>query len=231
MGRPPRAGRLWQASADVRPVATLTEVGEELNVSYEGAPPQPASAPQTPPTTAQVPPEVQQAAAQRGFGAPLGTRLLNRPVVTALVYLGVAVACFVLLLLSSWVLTEVFHPKGFTVLWSILRIIPLAFCFGMVGALVYGLRILVTGSQCYFAYTNGLVYQHRRQIQTVAWQEVTELRSVLATRGDNAGKLLHYNLIPAGGKPIPVPIVVVDGRDEFLDQVIAALRHYGKPIN
>jgi hypothetical protein len=200
-------------------------------VSYEAGPPPQTPPPQPPQPTVQVPPEVQQAAAQHGFGPLLGTRLLNRPVITALVYLAVGVACFLLLMLSSWVLTSVFHPKSFSLLWSILRIIPLAFCFGMVIAPVYALRILVTGSQSFFAYANGLVYLHRRRIQTVAWQEVNELRSVIATRGDNAGKLLHYSLIPASGSPVPLPIVVVDGRDEFLDHVIAALRHYRKPIN
>ncbi len=200
-------------------------------MSIGGGPPQQVPPPQMPQPTVQIPPEVEQAAAQRGFGPLLGTRLLNRPVVTAMVYLGIGVACFVLLWVSSWLITTVFHPSSFSLAWSILRIVPLAFCFGMVIAPVYALRILVTGSRSFFAYTNGLVYVHRRQIQTVAWPEVSELRSVIATRGDNAGKRLHYDLIPVNGSPVSIPIVIADGRDEFLDHVIAALRHQGRPIN
>jgi hypothetical protein len=174
---------------------------------------------------------VEQVAAQRGFGPLLGTRLFNRPVVTAMVYLAIGVGCFVLLWLSSWLITTVFHPTSFSLAWSILRIVPLVFCFGMVIAPVYALRILVTGSRSFFAYTNGLVYVRRRQIQTIAWPEVSELRSVIGTRGESAGKRLHYDLIPINGSPVSIPIVIVDGQDEFLDHVIGALRHHGRPIN
>jgi hypothetical protein len=191
----------------------------------------PSLPPQSPQPAVSIPPEVEQAAAQRGFGPLLDSRLFNRPVVTALVYLGIGVGCLLMLMLSSWLIGTVFHPTSFSVAWSILRIIPLAFCFGMVIAPVYALRILVTGSQSYYAYTNGLVYLHRRSVQAVAWPEVSELRSVIATRGDNAGKLLRYDLVPVSGSPVPLPLVVVNGRDAFLDHVIAALRHHGRPIN
>jgi hypothetical protein len=174
---------------------------------------------------------VEQAAAQRGFGTLLGSRLLNRPVLTAMFYLAIGVACFVLLWLSSWLIMTVFHPTSYSLLWSILRIVPLAFCFGMVIAPVYALRILIAGSRSFFAYTNGLVYVQRSKIQTVAWTEVSELRSVIATRGDDAGKRVHYDLVPVNGSPVSIPIVIVDGRDEFLDHVIAALRQHGRPIN
>jgi hypothetical protein len=198
-------------------------------VSTGDSSPYPAS--QTPAPTVQVPPEVEQAAAQRGFGTLLDARQFNRPVVTAVIYLVIGVACLVLLMVSSWLIQKVFHPSSFSVAWSILRIVPLLFCFGMVIAPVYALRILVVGSQSYFVYTNGLVYLHRRSVHAVAWPEVSELRSVVGTRGDSAGKLLRYDLVPVGGSPVPLPIVIEDGRDAFLDHVIAALRQHGRPIN
>jgi len=195
-------------------------------VSIQGGPtpPSPASTP------TDVPPEVAQAAAQRGFGALVNARLMNRPMTTAMVYLGLGVACLVLLLVSSWLIGTVFHPTSFSFAWSILRIVPLIFCFGMVLAPVYALRIILLGSRSYFAYTNGFVYRHNRRVQAVAWPEVRELRSVIGTRGDTAGKLLHYDLVPVSGPAIPIPINIVNGRDEFLDHVIAALRHHGRPI-
>jgi len=174
---------------------------------------------------------VEQAAAQRGFGTLLDSRLFNRPVVTASIYLAFGVGCFVLLLVSSWLISSVFHPRSFSLGWSILRIVPLLFCFGMVIAPVYAVRILVIGSQSYFAYSNGLVYLHRRQVHAIGWAEVRELRSVIGTRGDTAGKLLRYDLVPMSGSPVPLPIVIEDGRDRFLDHVIAALRQHGRPIN
>jgi hypothetical protein len=197
-------------------------------MSSLGEPTPPSPAP-TPPT--EVPPEVSQTAQQRGFGALIDARLMNRPVTTALIYLGAGVACLVLLLVSSWLIGTVFHPTSFSFAWSILRIVPLLFCFGMVLAPVYALRILIVGARSYFAYANGFVYRHNRRIQAVAWPEVRELRSVIATRGDAAGKLSHYDLVPLSGSAIPIPINIVNGRDEFLDNVIAALRHYGRPIN
>ena len=193
-----------------------------------GEPTPPSPAP-TPPT--EVPPEVTQTAEQRGFGALIDARLMNRPGATAMVYLAIGVGCLVMLLVSSWLITSVFHPTSFSFAWSILRIVPLLFCLGMVLAPVYALRIVLMGSRSYFAYANGIVYRRNRAIQAVAWPEVRELRSAVVTRGDAAGKLSHYDLVPLSGPPIPIPINIVNGRDEFLDHVIAAVRHYGRPIN
>src|SRR6266545_5017824 len=190
---------MWQAEpspgahAATAPIGTRAEE-EALTVSTGGIQPPPSPHPPSP--SAPAPPEVEQAAAQRGFGTLLDSRLFNRPVVTASIYLAFGVGCFVLLLVSSWLISSVFHPRSFSLGWSILRIVPLLFCFGMVIAPVYAVRILVIG-----------------------------------TRGDTAGKLLRYDLVPMSGSPVPLPIVIEDGRDRFLDHVIAALRQHGRPIN
>jgi hypothetical protein len=192
------------------------------------------SPPSIPPAStpvAEVPPDAAQAAAARGFGALLGARINNRPMVTALVYFVLSAVCLVMLLVTSWLIGEVFHPASGSLVWSVLRIVPLAFCFGFVILPVYAIKALVAGSRSLFAYPNGLVYKHNKEIQAVAWPEVTELKSVVGTRGEQAGKLLYYNLVPAAGKPIPLPINVVDGKDEFLDHVIEGLRRYQRPIN
>jgi hypothetical protein len=53
---------------------------------------------------------------------------------------------------------------------------------------------------------------------------VTELRARLAGSGDNAGKVMDYQVVPGSGKTIVVPLEVVGGQDEFIEVLIGALR-------
>ena len=177
------------------------------------------------PLAAEVPPDVAQAAQQRNFGVLLSTRALASPLQRFALWLVIAVVCFgVLVAISS------IRPNMFTVLYSILRFFGLFFCFAGVYALAVAIRALIVGARAYFVFANGFVYRHNGKIQAYAWQEINALQSVVGTRGSAAGKLLHYNLVTTAPKPIMIPVNIVNGRDEFLDHLIAALTRHGKPI-
>ena len=174
--------------------------------------------------TIDVPPEIAQAAHQRGFGPLLSTRALAHPLARFALWLVIAVVSFGLLVTISY-----FAQGSSGVLHSVMRFVGLFFCFGGVYAVVVAIRSLVVGARAYFVYTNGFAYKHNGKVQAYAWPEVQALQSVVGTRGDAAGKLLHYNLVTPASSII-VPVQIVNGRDEFLDHLIAALNRHGRPI-
>jgi hypothetical protein len=172
------------------------------------------------------PPDVDRVAQQRGFGPLLSSRALPHPGKNALGKLAAGVVCFVLLMVFASVIPEL---SIFSFMYSVARFIGLVFCFAGVFFFVVALRVLVIGARAYYAYANGFVYRHNSRIQAFGWHEATELRPLVTRRGDNAGKVLEYELVgPAG--PIVIPLQIVNGRDEFMDHMIPALGRFGKPV-
>jgi hypothetical protein len=172
-----------------------------------------------------LPPNVAQAAQQRGLGVSISTRALPSPVAVGIMCLAAAAVFLGLLVLTS----QIGQDTG-GVLYSLLRFVALFSCFGMVGALAYGVAALVRGAQAYYVYSGGVVHRRNSNVRAFTWAEVTELRGIIGTKGDRAGKLMHYKLTPAGAKPFLIPINIVDGKDEFLDHLIAGLKQHGRPV-
>jgi hypothetical protein len=170
------------------------------------------------PLTAEVPPDVAQAAHQRGFGQLVSVRALAKPAHRFALWLVIGIVCFGLLIAVSSL-----RPNQFTFAYSVLRFIGLFFCFG-------GVYAIVTGSRAYFVFANGFAYKHNSKVQAYAWPEIIALQSIVGTRGATAGKLLHYNLVTQTASPIMIPVSIVNGRDEFLDHLMAALTRHGRPI-
>jgi hypothetical protein len=177
------------------------------------------------PPASEIPTDVSQAAQGRGFGPLLSVRQLASVKNRFLLWLLIAAGCLGLLLLTS-----LYRPSVYSAMYSVMRFFALVFCFGMVFAIVTAIKALVVGNRSFFVYGEGFVYRHNSKVQAFSWPEVTGLQSVLGKRGDAAGKLSHYNLLPPGGQPIPIPINIVNGRDEFLDHLMAALNRHGRPI-
>jgi hypothetical protein len=174
---------------------------------------------------AEVPPEVVQAAQQRGLGYLLSTRYLANPFVVGIGSIAAGAAFFGLLYLIS----AFAHDKS-GIIYSVMRFFALFACFAMVGSITYGIAALVRGSHAFWVYTEGIVHRHNKRVQAYTWNEVAELRGVVGTKGDNTGKLLHYRLTPQGGKAFNIPLNIVDGRDEFLDHLLAAMKQHGRPV-
>jgi hypothetical protein len=182
------------------------------------------SAGSTAPST-EVPPAVAQVAAQRGFGSLISTRALANPVAMGLLGLVGAAVCLGLLILVSQI------GEGSTgIVYGVLRFLALFACFAMFGALAFGISSLVRGAQSNYIYPGGVIHKRNSSVRSYSWSEVKELRGIIATKGDSAGKLLHYQLTPTTGKPFLIPLNIVDGRDEFLDHLIAALQQNGRPV-
>jgi hypothetical protein len=179
-----------------------------------------------PPTGEEPPAEVADAARDRGFGPRVASRKLANPLVVAGVSLAVAVLALVLMMIFG-----ALHPPTHGVLYPVMRFVALFLCFGFVGALVYGIAALVRGAQSFHVYAGGFVHRRNGKVRAVAWPDVAQLTPATGKRGDNTGKLLHYQLVLRDGSTIAVPLVIVDGRDEFIDHLMAALRGSGIPVH
>jgi hypothetical protein len=173
----------------------------------------------------EVPPAVAAEAAQRGFGGLISSRAMANPVAMGLLGLVGAVAFLGLLILVS----QIGHDSS-GIVYGLLRFVGLFSCFAMVGALVFGISALVRGAQSNYIYPGGIIHKRNGSVRSYSWTEVQQLRGIIATKGDSAGKLLHYQLTPTAGKPFLIPLNIVDGRDEFLDHLIAALQQNGRPV-
>ena len=173
----------------------------------------------------EVPTDVTQAAQARGFGPLLSERQLPNARNRFFMWLLIAAGCLGLLILTSTV-----QPSIFSWLYQLLHFIALFFCLGMVYAIVIAIRTASLGNRSYFVFTEGFAYRHNSKVQAFSWQEISGLQAVIGKRGDATGKLSHYNLLPQGSRPIMIPINIVDGRDEFLDHLMAALNRHGRPI-
>jgi hypothetical protein len=181
-----------------------------------------ASRPGPDPLAEQPPPAVAALAQSRQFGPCIANRKLMNPLMVGGVSVVVALACLGLLILMSSVFSDV---EG--ALSPLIRGAALFFCFGFVGALTYGIATLVRGAQSFHVYAGGFVHRRNSKVRAYAWPEVAELRPVVGKRGDAAGKTLSYQLVPRGGAPIGIPLAIENGRDGFMDELMAALRHHG----
>jgi hypothetical protein len=177
------------------------------------------------PLTAEVPPDVARVAHQRGLGHVVSTRALAHPAQRFALWLVIGIVCFGLLVAVSSI-----RPDMFSWAYSVLRFIGLFFCFGGVYAIAVAIRSLIVGSRAYFVFANGFAYRHNGRVQAFLWPDVGALQAVVGTRGSDSGKLVHYNLVTQTAPPIMIPVNIVNGRDEFLDHLIAALTRHGRPI-
>lgn len=172
-----------------------------------------------------LPPAVLDVVRARGLGNLVSTRYTPNPITTAVLSFLAAAACLGLLFGAS----AIGHDAD-GLLYAVMRFFGLFGCFGMVAALAFGISALVRGAQTFYIFTNGVVHRRNNRATGYAWTELSELRSVIGTKGDSAGKLLHYQLVPTAGRPIAIPMLVVDGRDEFMDNLIAAMNYHGRPV-
>jgi hypothetical protein len=174
-----------------------------------------------------VPDDVAAAAAARNLGSVIDARKLANPFASAIIMVVLAAASFGLLALVANLV-----PRGTSgILLPLVRVVAVALCFGGVMFVALAARALVTGARSYFVYDHGFAYKHNGKVEAFGWADVTALKPVFATKGDNAGKLLHYNLVRQADKPVLIPLNIVNGRDPFLDSLLAILTRLGRPVN
>jgi hypothetical protein len=171
-------------------------------------------------------PDVTSLALSRGLGHPVDSRHLPHPLTRGLTMLGAAAACVALLVLVSWLAQD-----SSSVLYEVLHVVGLFFCFSTLFFVVTGIRVFVTGAQSFHVFTNGFVHRRNGRVRAYAWTEIAELKPVLQTRGEGRGRLLHYALVPRHDKPVAIPVALVDGRDSFLDHLIGLLYQHGVPVS
>jgi hypothetical protein len=175
-----------------------------------------------------VPEEVAGLAAARGLGALVDVRQGVSASRAVTVGWGTGAVALVLALAVGY---ESSQTPAFSAAHALLHALTLAFLFTAVGGIGYGARGLAAGTRAYYLYAGGLVLTRRSGPQAVGWPQAVRLRSV-HQRGDGstAGRVAGYRLEATDGTSILVPLVLVDGRDAFVDQLVAAMRRHDRPI-
>ncbi|MFB7666921.1 hypothetical protein ACFC1R_23725 [Kitasatospora sp. NPDC056138] len=179
-------------------------------------------------SSAEVPEEVGRLAAANGLGELLDVRRGISPKRAVAVGWGTAAVSLALVLALG---SETVKTSMFSFAHSILHALTIAFLFMTVGGIGYGVRGLVAGARAQYLYADGIVHLSRSGPRAVKWPDVAQLRSV-HQRGDQStvGRVVGYRLEPRDGAAFLIPLVLVDGRDAFVDQVVAAVRRHNRPI-
>jgi hypothetical protein len=177
------------------------------------------------PIAEQPPEDVTNLALSRGLGHLVDSRKLPNPMTRGLGMLLAAGGSIALLVLISYLAKD---QDGF--FWEVLHVVGLFFCFAAVFLIAASIRVFVVGAQSFHVFTNGFVHRRNGKVRAYGWQDVTELKPFLQTRGEDKGKLVHYSLVPRHDKPIAIPVTIVDGRDTFLDNLMGLLQHHGIPV-
>ncbi|OIV36355.1 hypothetical protein BIV57_16650 [Mangrovactinospora gilvigrisea] len=173
---------------------------------------------------AAVPERVSAAAAQAALGRAVDAR---REITT-----GQSLVVGVLFAGGGWGLLALIaayaddvSPFGWV--HSILHVVAFGlFFFGFYGA-VLAVRGLLVGNRVHYLYEGGLVNRRRSSVRVVRWAEAESLTPVHDTRQGEEGKLRGYRLRGRGGVEIPIPLQIKDGRDAFVDRIVASLRQAG----
>jgi len=172
---------------------------------------------------------VDRLAAERGLGELAEVRADQSVRRALLQYWGMAVLGGLLL----WVVGTVQDGVSvFSGLYSLLHAV-VWFCFLVcLWGFVYGLRALILGSSAHYRYAQGLVFHRRSQLKAVTWQEVTRAKPVYGRKQQGAeGKVLGYELHTGEGLAFAVPLRLRNGKDTFVDAVLAQLQAHGCVVN
>ena len=178
-----------------------------------------------------APKGVTAAAAERGLGHLISTREGPAGGQSAGVAGAVAAGCLVLLI-PCWLVLSRASPlsPAFPVLDAVYR----ALLIGMAAGLGWAIRSLRTGQRSWYLYARGVIQKTGRSgLRAVAWPDASELKAIRRRHGDrNVGDVLGYRLAARDGAWLTIPLKVGrDGRDPFIDQVLAAAREHDCPIN
>ena len=174
-----------------------------------------------------LPEKVGRLAAQRGFGGLIDVRREISMTSALVMGVGTAVGSGV----AMWLLSLVpGATSAFSWVHSVARVFALVFFFAMVWGIIMAVRGLVVGSRACFLFEGGLVAKHRTGPIAVAWPEITALKTVYRRNQGNEGKVAGYRVETPNGTAFAVPLVLVDGRDAFIDRIVGQVRALGRPI-
>jgi hypothetical protein len=172
------------------------------------------------------PPKVVRIAESRDLGRLLGSRKLANPFANAGGWVVISLASLTVPYLLGF-----FVPKGLSdgIVVPVTRFITVVFSVIAAVAFVMAVRALVMGARAYFMYAQGFVYLHNGQAEVFRWSDVTGLRAAYAAGVGVARRPRHYKLARTSGRPVGIPLAIVDGTDPFADQLVAIVRRLGRP--
>jgi hypothetical protein len=178
------------------------------------------------PYGADPPAEIANAALSRGLGRRLGSRYLVSPAISGGVSLAALAGCILL-----FALLGVLGPHAPAAAREVLRIVAHVMCLATVVAIVYVIKSFARGAQSYHVYAGGFVHRRNSRVTAYTWGELAELKPFIQKVGEDKGRLVHYRLVPRQGRTIAVPVEITDGRDPFLDHLMARLDEHGVPVS
>jgi hypothetical protein len=177
---------------------------------------------------APVPAAVRETARQRRLGVLLDERHGRPAARTAAVGFGTAAGALVVAVPLD---VELQSMDSLSPSFSVLHALFTACAFTVIAGLALGIRALVAGSPSYYRYADGIVRLRRSGPQVITWAEADRLEPVYQRRTQSdAGRILGYRLRARGGASILIPPARVEGRDSFMDGVLAAAQAGGLQI-
>jgi hypothetical protein len=178
------------------------------------------------PRTSNIPPDVAHTASAQQLGTIVDSRQPPRRLNTAGFLLTVGVGSFVLLV--GLLFAAPFVPG---ILLGMVRLMVAVLIALGLACLGLGVKTLFTPSRSFFIYERGFVYRSGRRIQAFGWSEVQALRPGFITKGGLRGRLVRYDILRPGAKPIPVPVSILHGgHDRFADRLVGIVDRLGRPI-
>ena len=179
--------------------------------------------PGTPP-----PPAVEAAAAQRGLGELLDVR--REGVVVRMVVGAVLLVVLGLVLLG--VFTSLSRlPPGRLGLIRQTVILGMAVAVLAIGAgAALGVHGALGAWRGHYLFAGGMVHRFLTGTRVATWAEIDRFAPIRNRFGDGAdGRVLGYRVEAGGRKVAAVPLLLVDGRDSFVDLAGARLATAGRP--
>jgi hypothetical protein len=175
-----------------------------------------------------APDEVRRLAAQHGLGELLAVRPEVSPAQGLVVGGGMAGAALAGMVLVA---ALVGAPSVLSAWYSVVRVVMFTLLSGFLFGLAFAGRAVVAGPRVHYLHAGGLVHRHRAAQRAVAWPDVAALEGVYDRRTQGRqGRVVGYRVRTQDGWSFVVPLVLVEGRDAFIDRIVSALRVHGRPV-
>jgi hypothetical protein len=85
------------------------------------------------------------------------------------------------------------------------------------------IRGLIVGTRTHYLYSGGLVHRRRSGTRAVLWPEVRALRAVYGT---DTASVSGYRVEADHDRSAVIPLRLTDGRDAFVDRLLALARQH-----
>jgi len=186
--------------------------------------------------------EVARAAQTGEFGPLLASRDLGNPLRNALGFWVAGAVAWAVLLLLGMLFSSTGWLKG-SIFEVFLAGLVFVLAFGGLAGFVSGFKTLLQGRRAWYVYRDGFVARAGGTVSAFAWQDAVSFKPAGQTTNTVRAGVNRDVPVLGAGKPHPLYALtgpdgrrqlihsrVTDGRDLFVDELIAALQRFDKPV-